>query len=170
MIPRASSMLVALAVSALGCLGTSDESSVGRVDAGDCPQFLGMRLVGIDETHGLMVVREWSANDDVDTLFVVVSSEPSAATRQLVVEADIRPVRLADDVADTTLRYVSIAAVAIRELAPLDDSLRVWRVRPSALDRIAGTRGDERVLKVRAAVHANGRSICATTADILPSM
>lgn len=168
MISRVASVLLALVVSGLGCFGRAEDSSLAGTE--DCPQFLGTRLVATDGSLGPRGVTEWSANDDVDSLFVVVASEPSTGARQLVIEAGLRPVRLADDVVDTTLRYVSVANVAIRELLPLGDSRRVWRVRPSALDSIAGAKGDERTLKVRAAVHLSGRSVCERSVDILPLM
>ncbi len=170
MTSRAACSLIALTVAALGCLGKSDDSTTNPAAALDCPQLLGMRLVEPDGSRGWKAVAEWSANDDVDTLLVVVAPDQARSTRRLLVEVGIRPVRLADDVADTTLRYETIANVAIHELTPRGDSRLVWRARPSALDSVAGIKGDERVLRVRASVQESGKRACAATVELLPAM
>jgi hypothetical protein len=166
----AARLLAPVLVSILGCLAARSSPTLERAQSSDCPQFLSMRLVEAGGLRRFQPAKEWSANDDIDTLMVVVASEMAGSARTLVIEGGVRARPITDDIADTTLRYAPIANVAVRRLVQYSDSRRAWTVRPSDLDSMAGAEGEEQVLRVRASVYAGGTRACSVSLELLAAM
>ncbi len=137
-----------------------------------CVQFLAMPAVSSAGASPQPAV-EWSANDDLDTLLLAADTAQWSRGVIIEVQAGVRSVSADDSVKSAQMRYATIGRITPEHTnqRSLGNDLRVVAVfRPSALDALAGTKGDERVLQLRARAQGPDSTRCGAEIRLLIAM
>lgn len=156
---------LSLAILAASCSPPRESSgaSDGALEMDACVRFEVEPLQSTQSRGNAGVAREWSANDDRDSIeIVLMRTYPSTA--DLIIEALVRSVDTLDArTADTTTHAISIRRIPLSARVGSD----LIYVQPSQIDGVLELPATQMWVALQASVVSSGQVLCRRRIEIL---